>query len=184
VSLLVPAIRSLLCLEMPGVARQCARQCVPAAILDPDNIFTVASMRAYNTPEEIVALSTSTSLIFGILIAIGYLASPIVLIWGWMRWVKLPKPRTLTSILSLIGLILATASALLAVSLIAHAVVLGGFPYYDPRAMRIYRWGMLLSLAAIVFGIGGIWRPSSLRWHAPVSGICMLIFWIVATEFE
>jgi hypothetical protein len=120
---------------------------------------------------------------FGILMAVGFLA-PMILIWGWMRWALLPKLHTVTSVLSLIGLILATASALLGVFIVGHAVVSGGFPFYDPRAMRIYAWGMLLSLAGTVFGIGGIWRRSSLRWHAPVSGFCMLAFWIMAAEAE
>ena len=39
-------------------------------------------------------------------------------------------------------------------------------------------------LGAIVFGLGGVWRPSSLRWHAPVAAIGTLAFWIMAAEAE
>jgi hypothetical protein len=85
--------------------------------------------------------------------------------------------------MSLLGFVLATASAMLAVSAIAYAQV-HHFPYYDPLLLRIFAGGALLSIAGIVFGIGGVWRPSSLRWHAPVSGVCMLVFWIMMASGE
>jgi hypothetical protein len=94
---------------------------------------------------------------FGTLMAIGFLASPIMLAWGWIRFAKLPRLGTVGSVLSLIGLILATASAALAVSSIGYAVVIRGFPYYDPRLMRIFRWGIFLSLCGIV-GNRGHWK--------------------------
>src|ERR1700687_6324640 len=59
---------------------------------------------------------------FGTLMAIGFLASPIMLAWGWIRFAKLPRLGTVGSVRSLIGLILATASAALAVSSIGYAV--------------------------------------------------------------
>ena len=120
--------------------------------------------------------------LFVILIALGLIGSPVVLLWGWARWTLLPKLRTVTSILSLIGLCLATGSALLGVFVIAHGVVTGGYRYYDSRAMRIYAAGMLLALAGISFGIGGVWRSNSVRWLAPASGVCMLAFWLIAAD--
>jgi hypothetical protein len=107
-----------------------------------------------------------------------------VLIWGWARWINHPKLRTVPSILSLTGFVLAMASALLAVSSIAYAQVIHGFRFYDPLLMRLFRWGILLSLGAIMFGVGGVWRPSSLRWHAPVAAIGTLAFWAMAAEID
>jgi hypothetical protein len=98
-------------------------------------------------------------------------------------WAKSPKLRTIASVLSLIGFILATASALLVLLSAAYAQI-HHFPYYDPLLLRIFRWGLLLSFCGMVFGIGGVWRLSSLRWHAPVSGLGMLAFWIMAAEGE
>jgi len=129
-------------------------------------------------------VSTTVQVIIVILAVIGYLASPVALVWGWIRWINLPKLRTVSSILSFAGFILATASALLGIFIIVHAQTTGGYPFYDPRAMRIYALGTLLALGGIILGIGGIWRPSSLRWHAPVSGLGMLAFWILAAEGE
>jgi hypothetical protein len=129
-------------------------------------------------------MSTSIQVVFGVLIALSYLVSPIMLIWGWARWVGQPKLRAVPSILSLIGFIVATASAMLAIMSVAYAHVIHGFPFYDPSLLRIFRWGFLLSVAGIVFGISGVWRRSSLRWHAPACALGTLAFWILAAECE
>jgi len=128
-------------------------------------------------------MSTSSEVTFGILFIVGYLGPPILLIWGWSRWVKQPKMRSAPSILSLTSLILASVSALLAVSTMAYAQV-HHFPFYDPLLLRIFRWGALLSVGRFLFGIAGLWRPSPLRWHAPACGFAMLTFWILAAAGE
>ena len=49
-----------------------------------------------------------------VLFTVGfYVGLPALMIWGWAGWFRRPQPRTLPSILSLIGLALATASGLL-----------------------------------------------------------------------
>jgi hypothetical protein len=114
----------------------------------------------------------------------SYLAVPAAMILGWVRWVKHRQSQTLFSILSLIGFTLATASGLLALSSVLYAQTIGGFPYYDPSLLRIYRWGGLLSLAGIVFAISGAWRPSPLRWYAPACAVGMLLFWFMTGSGE
>jgi hypothetical protein len=128
-------------------------------------------------------MSTFSDVMFGIMFVFGYLGSPIMLIWGWARWLTQPKLRTIPAILSLISFALATAAALLAVSTIAIAQF-HHFPYYDPLLLRIFRWGTLLSLGGMVVGVSGVWGRSSLRWHAPVSAAAILTFWILAASFE
>lgn len=83
----------------------------------------------------------------------------------------------------LVGLILASLSGLLALSTIAYAQV-HRFPFYDPLLLRIFRIGALLSISGLGFGIAGVWRSSSVRWHSAVSSFGMLIFWIVAASGE
>jgi hypothetical protein len=128
-------------------------------------------------------MSTFTQVMFGIFFAFGYLVSPTMLIWGWTRWFRQPKVKTTLSVLSLIGFVFATTSALIAVLVIGFAQI-HHFPYYDPLLLRVFRWGALLSLGGIVFGISGVWRPSPLRWHAPLSAVGMLTFWILAASGE
>ena len=118
-----------------------------------------------------------------ILAALGYLVSPVLLICGWAQWVRHPKSRTVASILSLAGFVLATMSALFAIATIVYAQI-HRFPQYDPLLIKVYGTGALLSLCGIVFGIGGIWRPSSLRWYAPTSATATLAFWLLAAASE
>lgn len=129
-------------------------------------------------------MSISVQVAVVILFVAGYVLSPVMLTWGWVRWFRQPKLQTVTAILSLLGFILASASALLAVSAMAYSLISGGFPYYDPRLMKTFGVGGLLSLGGLVFGVGGVWRASSLRWHAPVSAMATLAFWIAAAIGE
>jgi hypothetical protein len=113
-----------------------------------------------------------------ILVGLGWVAAPASLIWGWVRWIMAPKHRSITSVLSLIGFLLASASALLAISSIIYVQEMHDFRYYGPLLVKIFRVGDWLSVGAIVFGIGGVWRSNSLRWQSPVAAVGMLAFWL------
>jgi len=128
-------------------------------------------------------MSTSVQILIWALMLLGYVVAPISLAWGWTLWAVQPKLKTVTSILSLTGFVFATASAMLAVATAAYAQV-HRFAYYDPLLLRTFRWGTLLSLAGAFFAISGLWRKSSLRWHAPVSALATLAFWIMAAAGE
>ena len=124
------------------------------------------------------------SILAVLLVAGIYFGLPALMISGWVQWFRRKQPRTVSSILSLIAFILATASGLLAVSSAMYAHAIGGFPFYDPLLLRIYRWGGLLSVSGIAFGISGIWRPSPLRWHAPACAVGTLLFWFASAMGE
>jgi len=128
-------------------------------------------------------MSTSVQIIVGTLAVLGYVLAPVLLIWGWARWAQRPKSRTLSSILSLLGFILASASALLALSAIVYARI-HGFRFYDPLLLKIMGVGFVFSFCSLVFGLSGIWKASSLRWHTPVSAVAMIAFWLLAASME
>ena len=128
-------------------------------------------------------MSMPGQVLFGVLVVIGYFGSPIGLLWGWQRFVSVPRQRSLSANLSLAGFLLASASGLLAFASVLYAHV-HTFRYYDPVLMRIYRTGFLLSLGGIVVGISGMWKPSSLRWHAPACGLTTAVFWLMAVTAE
>ncbi len=113
-----------------------------------------------------------------------YLAMPALMGWGWIRWVKRSRQRNLPVIFSLISFSLGTASGLLALFTFLYALAIRSFPHYDPSLLTVYALGLLLSLCGIVFGIGGVWRPSPVRWHAPVCAIGMLLFWLMQAAAE
>ena len=129
-------------------------------------------------------MSLSVEIIFIALGVLGYLVSPVALIWGWVRWITLPRQRDALSILSFVGFLLANSSAVLAIASIAYAQLIHGFAFYDPRLMRVFRWGFSLSLGGLAFGIGGVWRPNSIRWQAPVCALGTLAFWFMAALGE
>ena len=113
-----------------------------------------------------------------------YIALPVAIFCGWIQWARHPKSRTPSSILSMLGFFVATCSALLAFGGLLYAHAIGGFPFYDPRLMRLYRWGARLSLAGIVLGIIGCFRQNTLRWYAPMCSVGVLIFWFGAAMGE
>jgi hypothetical protein len=121
---------------------------------------------------------------FVVMVAMGYILAPIMLIWGWFRWIGRREELGSPFFLSLIGFVLSTASGVLAASAILYAVVIHGFPFYDPALLRIYAWGFLLSVGGTVLGLTGVSAPNALRWHAPLAGLGMLAFWMIAAATE
>jgi hypothetical protein len=113
-----------------------------------------------------------------------YVALPVAILGGWIHWTKQPKSLTLFSTFSMIGFFLATCSALLAFGGLSYAHAIGGFQFYDPRLMRLYRWGGRLALAGIVLGIIGCFRRNTLRWYAPICSVGVFIFWFGAAIGE
>jgi hypothetical protein len=102
----------------------------------------------------------------------------------YVRWKRWPRPRGVLPILSLIGFILTTASALVAASSIVYAQATSGFAFYDPRLMRIFRLGGRLSISGTLFASIGAWRRSPIRWHAFCCALGILIFWVMAPMGE
>jgi hypothetical protein len=128
-------------------------------------------------------MSVSMAIFFWSLVILAYVVGPVALFWGWVRWVGRATLWTLTSVLSLIGFLLATASAILAIVSVAYARV-HFFRYYDPVLMRIFRSGALLSTVGFAFAIGGVWRKNVLRWFAVASVVGMFAFWVLAAAGE
>ena len=113
-----------------------------------------------------------------------FVMTPFALVWGWIRWARRDKKWAILSVLSLAGFTLATISALLAISSSIYARFIGGFPYFDPRIMRIYTSGALISTSALILSLSGVWRPNSLRWHALFCSFGTLVCWFAIAETE
>jgi len=110
--------------------------------------------------------------------------TPLVMVWGWIRWARREKKWTILSVLSLAGFALATGSALLAIALSIYGHLIGGFDFYDPRLMRFYACGALLSASALILAVSGIWRLNSLRWHALFCSFGTLVYWSALMNAE
>lgn len=129
---------------------------------------------------------------YGLLLVFGYVVAPTALVWGWTRWIK-QKPRlwTISSSLSFVGFLLASASAVFALSMVGCALA-GGFEHtpnmsgYSPNFSLFFRWmqrGEVLSLLALAFALSGVVRQSATRWQAPASAVGTLAFWLIATTW-
>jgi hypothetical protein len=123
------------------------------------------------------------SLVWIIVRVVTYIVLPGMFAWGWFRWSTNATPRTVLSSTSLLGFLLANASALLAIATAIWALV-RPFPFYDPTLLRIFGVGGLLALLAICASLVGIWRKNALRWIALACGMAMLAFWIGAASGE
>jgi hypothetical protein len=109
---------------------------------------------------------------------------PALTVWGWVRWSLRSKQQTVFVKLSLAAFGISTLSSLLSVVTMIYSATTGGLPGYSPAFMRIFKTGMLLSVAAIGLGAAGAFRPSALRWHAPACGLGILMFWFFSAISE
>jgi hypothetical protein len=129
-------------------------------------------------------MSISVEIIFAVLIALAFIVAPVYLVWGWVVWIRYSKSMTVPSVLSGIGFVFATFSAILAIGSAIYAHRIHGFGFYDPLLMKLIRWGSLLSATGLVFGLCGAWRRNPLRWHSLLAALGTLAFWVIAAEGE
>ena len=132
---------------------------------------------APNTLSRLRMTESDGQIVFTILLTIlSYGVLPAVLVWGWVRWYKRPKLRTISSMISLVGFILATALASLAASVVGYASLVHFSSGLDPVLYRVFGSGTWVSFAGALVSVSGAWRQSSLRWHAPVCALGTLAF--------
>jgi len=113
------------------------------------------------------------------------IAPPILVIWGWARWVKRARPQPWLSVMSAVSLALTSTSLLLALATIAYAQAIGGFPYGgDPTLVNIYRSAFLLTASAIITSLIGMVRPGPLQALAPVCATGAFLYWVIQTAGE
>jgi hypothetical protein len=135
-------------------------------------------------------MTLSSGVFFAALFGLGYIVAPTMLVWGWARWIgQRPRQWNVSSSLSFVGFVLVTASALYGLWMILYGAN-GGFrssySSYSLDAGVLYRFigrGVVLTLAGMLFGIGGMWRRGPIRWHSPASAVGMLAFWLIATTW-
>ena len=97
-----------------------------------------------------------------------------VVVLSWIRWARAKQPRTLSSTLSVAGLILASASALFAF-----------VPFLYAGSSDVARQlGVWASLVGVFVAVCGAWRPHPLRWRALACGAGMVVFWFLSLVLE
>ena len=112
------------------------------------------------------------------------LAGPLMIAWGWFRFVRRGHMRDRKLWLPFAALLLATASSVLALGALLDARAIAGDPYSDPLFMRMLAIGIILSLTAFAAGLLGAAYRNPLRWLAPTASLCMFIFWFIAASLQ
>jgi hypothetical protein len=125
-------------------------------------------------------MSELVGVLFGICICLGL---PGLIIWGWFRWARQRDFRQFCSFIALMAFICATLSGLLAVFSVEY-VQSTHLTAYDIRWARLLRLGLLSSASAVLLSLFGIWRRSSLRWHAPACAAGILFVWVMFAAMD
>ena len=115
---------------------------------------------------------------------VAFVGAPLAIIWGWVRWAKDSSRSTFWSKACFVGFLLANASICIWIGGVVYAQIIGGFAYYDPRLMKMISIGLWLAFVGVLTSFIGCWRPSVLRWIAPLSAAGALFFWIIAATGE
>jgi hypothetical protein len=118
------------------------------------------------------------------LAVILYVGLPVTLFTGWKQWVRRPPGDRFTAFISLPGFVFASMSAALAIGTTLYSIAIGGFRFYAPSLLVIYRFGFSLALGGFILGLGGVWKRNPLRWHAPLLSLGMFLLWLLWASGE
>jgi hypothetical protein len=119
----------------------------------------------------------------GLLFGLCILGLPAMTIWGWVRWFKQRDFKRFCSFISLFAFACGTLSGLLALFSVVYIQSVQ-LTAYDIRWARLLRIGLLISASAVILSLFGIWRRSSLRWHAPSCAVGMLFVWVIMAVMD
>ena len=75
-----------------------------------------------------------------------FLGVPVLLVWGWIRWLKDKNPPSILPTLSLVSFLLTSLSALVAFLTYLCVRFFGSSPLDNPTLAELYAWGAGLPL--------------------------------------
>lgn len=107
-------------------------------------------------------------------------AAPVFATWGWVRIFRRGRPTGPVQTASTAALVLATASLLLAVAAPVYGTAIGGYVAYAHSLLGFIGAGLLLSCIAVLCGLVGVWRRSSIQWFAVIAAAGTLALWLIA----
>jgi len=87
--------------------------------------------------------------------------------------------KTSNSIVALVGVALASTSALLAIWLVCYGYAIGGIPHHDPLLVASFRTGLAVSAVGTAFAAAGLKQSGRLKWWALAWALVGVAFWSV-----
>jgi hypothetical protein len=98
---------------------------------------------------------------------------------------KRPQPLSGLVISSLVGFTFGSTSAALEVASGTYAQFRQvGFPFNDPKLLRLYSLGLLLALLGLICSLVGMAQKTPLRFKAPALSLVLLLLWMAQAMGE
>jgi hypothetical protein len=109
---------------------------------------------------------------------ITFIAAPVCLLWGWIRWAHHRQLPSFLAKLSFIAFLLATASTILVIVSMIYTRTSDAFLFFDTTYYHFIIAGYWLSGVGLVLTLVGIWRKGPVRVHALICTLGTLLYWL------
>lgn len=119
--------------------------------------------------------------LFSALFVYGYIVTPALTVYSWVRWSRSQRRRSRRVRVSLTGLALATAALALGIVTVAVSSIHHGvFLYLAPERKAVYVLGLVLSCVATVVSFLGVFEDNPIRLKSLLVALGTLSFWFLA----
>lgn len=119
--------------------------------------------------------------IFSALFLYGYIVTPALAVYSWVRWSRSQRRRSRRVRVSLTGLAVATVALILGIAVVAVSSIHHGvFLYLAPERKAVYAFGLVLSALAVVVSALGAFEDNPIRLKALLVSLGTLSLWFLA----
>ncbi len=118
---------------------------------------------------------------FTVLFIYGYIITPALAVYSWIRWSRSQRRRSRRVRVSLSGLAVASVALVLGIACVALSSIRhGAFLYLAPHLRFAYGVGMALSAVSVAVTFAGAFQDNPLRLKALFVALGALDFWFLA----
>src|SRR5579875_298143 len=119
--------------------------------------------------------------VFTGLFVYGYIVTPALTVYSWVRWWRSQRRRSRRVKVSLAGLGLATIAVVLGIVVVAISSRYHGvFLYVAPELRILYALGLVLSAIAVLITLSGAFQDNPIRLKALFVALGALDLWFLA----
>lgn len=120
-------------------------------------------------------------LLFTALFAYGYIVTPALALYSWLRWSRSKRRRSRAVRTSLAGLSIASAALLLGIIVVAVSSIRNHvFLYLAPSHRYVFLIGIAGSLVAVAVSFVGALQANPIRLKALAVAAGAVAFWVLA----
>lgn len=119
--------------------------------------------------------------LFTAMFVYGYIVTPALTVYSWVRWWRSQRRRSRRVRVSLAGLGVASAALIFGIAVVAVSSIHHGvFLYVAPGLRYVYAFGMVLSATAVLITLSGAFQDNPIRLKALFVALGALDFWFLA----